>query len=202
MRAAMKLTPLRDPAEIKIERIEEHPKYQAAQDEFAALERRFEEAQRRERVALARQRGQLSTVSPADRARALVAGGAITSSSPVAELEAAREEMVILRQAMFAARDKLDAIAGEISREVCERFAAMNAEAMRAALEAATALHTALEANRILRGRLIGAGYSLNESVLPTHMFPAGAVLGDPDRVGMTPAAMFKQWLRDKELIS
>jgi chromatin segregation and condensation protein Rec8/ScpA/Scc1 (kleisin family) len=199
---AVKLKNLRDPAEVKLERLEEHPKYKAAQDELAALERRFQEAQRRERVALARHRGQLSTVSPADRARALVAGGAITSSSPAAELEAAHEEMVILRQAIFAARDKLDAIAGEISHEVCQRFAAMNAEALRTALEAATALHTALEANRILRGRLIGAGYSLSESVLPTHMFPAGAVLGDPDRVGMTPAAMFKQWLRDKGLIA
>jgi len=39
---------------------------------------------------------------------------------------------------------------GEVSREVCQRFAAMNAEALRAALESATTLHTALEANRTL----------------------------------------------------
>jgi hypothetical protein len=192
---------LLDPAEVKLERLKQHPKYRAAHAELAALERRFDEAQQRERVAIARARGQRPTTSTAERVRRLVAGGSIASSSTTGELEAAAEEMVILRQAMFAAREKLDAIAGEISREVCQRFVAMHRAALVAALDAATHLHTALHANRILRGRLIGAGYSVNESVLPTHLFPAGSAVGDPAAVGMSPAALFKAWLEEKGII-
>jgi hypothetical protein len=198
---AVKLKNLRDPAEVKFERLEEHPKYQAAHAELEKLTRRFEEAQQRERVALARRRGQLSTVSPEARAQALVAGGAIKSSSPAAELEAAQEEMDILRQAMFTAHERLEAIAGELSYELCKRLAPLNAEALVNAHYAAQALHDALESNRVLRARIITAGYTLSDSAMPRHDFPTACMLGDPDRVGMTPAAMFKTWLADRGII-
>jgi hypothetical protein len=201
MRAA-KLTPLRDPAEVPLERLEEHPRYKAAHAELVALERRFAEAEQRERVALARRRGQRPTTSTAERVKSLLAGGSVMSASPQGELEAAEEEQHVLRSAIFSAREKLDAIAGEISREVGARFSAMNGEALRAALEAAAQLHIALHANRVLRGRLIGAGYSVNESVLPTHFFPAGAAVGDPAAPGMSsPASVFRQWLIEREII-
>jgi hypothetical protein len=201
MRAAMKLTSLSDPAEAKLERLDAHPKYIAAHAELAALERRFAEAQQRERVAAARSRGQAPTRSIAERAQALVAGGQVTSLSPAAEREAAHEEMTILRHAIFAARERLDAVAGEISQEVCSRFAVMNADALRNALAAATALHEALQANRILRARLITSGYQINEAVMPSHWFPAAAAVGDPAAVGMTPAAQFRSWLIERKIL-
>jgi hypothetical protein len=196
-----KLKNLRDPAEMKLERLDAHPRYQAAQTELAALEHRFQEAQQRERVALARRRGQQSTTNPADRARALLAGGTVASSSPAAELEAAEEEQLILKKAIFAAREKLNAIAGELSFEACKRFAEANADALRNALEAATQLHGALEVARVIRARLIGAGYEINTAAIAVHMFPAGAALGDPDRAGQSPAATFKTWLSEKGII-
>jgi hypothetical protein len=181
--------------------MEEHPKYKAAHAEIVALEHRFEEAQRRERVAKARARGQAPTRSIVDRAKDLLAGGTIVNASAEAELAASGEEQFILRKAIFAARDRLDQIAGEISFELCKQLAPLNADALRNALAAATELHQALEVARVIRGRLIAGGYQLNAEALPTHWFPAGAALGDPDRVGMTPAAMFKQWLIEQGIV-
>jgi len=197
----VKLKNLRDPAEVKLGRIDEHPKYQAAAAELAALERRFEEAQRRERVAEARRRGQKPTTSMAARAAALLKGGTIVSASAEAELEASSEEQFILRKAIFAARDKLDQIAGEISFETCKQLAPLNADALRNALAAATELHQALEVARVIRSRLLAGGYQLNATALPVHIFPAGATLGDPDRVGLTPAALFKTWLVEHGIV-
>ena len=53
----------------------------------------------------------------------------------------------------------------------------------------------------MIRGRLIGAGYELNTAAIAVHMFPAGAMLGDPDLVGQTPAALFKSWLIAKGIV-
>jgi hypothetical protein len=195
----MKLTPLRDPVEVDIPILAANPRHKVVADEVAALEARFAEAERRYRVARARARGQGSpTRSIAERAKDLMAGGTVISSTPAAELAAAEEEMTILRQAIFAARDRLNAIAGEISREVCKRLAPLNREALLNALAAAEGLSEALEANRVLRGRLIGAGYEINECELPTNHFPCAVVLGSPDDVGRSPAWFFKKWLTDK----
>lgn len=192
---------MRDPAEVRLQPLAADPRYQEAAAELAALERRLEEAEKRERVARARLQGAQPTRSKLDRARDLVAGGTVIASTPPAELEAAEEEQHILRAAIAAHRDKLQQLASELSHAACTQFAALNAEALRAALEAATALHHALEAARVIRARLIAGGYSLNEAALPLNYFPAAAVLGDPDRVGLTPAALFKQWLRDKGIL-
>jgi len=93
---------------VKLERLESI-RNTAAHAELEKLTRRFEEAQQRERVALARRRGQLSTVSPADRARRLSPAVLSRVHRPRPNSRR-REEMVILRQAMYAARDKLDAV--------------------------------------------------------------------------------------------
>ena len=198
---AMKQKPLRDPAEVPLPPLAADPRYRAAREELAALERRFEAAEKRELIAKARQRGQQPTRPAVDRARDLVAGGAVIASTPQAELEAAAEEQTILRAAIAAQQDKLNAIAGEISLEVCKQLAPLAADALRNALDAATALHQALEAGRVLRSRLITGGYQVNETTLPVHVFPHGAQLGDPDRIGLTPAALFKTWLRDRGIV-
>jgi hypothetical protein len=202
MQATLKMTRrLRDTAEMQLQPLQEHPKYRAAAEELAALEQRLAAAEQRERVAMARRRGQQPTRSILDRARDLVAGGSVVASTPASELEAAGEEQQILRRAINEQREKLAAIAGEVSHEVCARFAPAAKEALLAALEAVTQLHVALESGRVIRSRLIASGYTLDVDAIPVHMFPPGAALGDPDRVGMTPAAIFKQWLRDKGVI-
>jgi hypothetical protein len=198
---AVKLKNLRDPAEMKLPRLEEDPRYRAVAEELTALETRLAEAERRERVGEARRRGQKPTRGTLERARDLVAGGSIVASDPQAEIAAATEEQLILREACNEKREQLAAVRGAISFEACKKFAEANADALRNALEAATQLHIALEVGRVIRGMLIGSGYELNAAVLAIHMFPAGAALGDPDRVGMTPAAMFKQWLIDRAIV-
>jgi hypothetical protein len=197
----MKLRPLRDPAETELPKLADDPRYKAVANELAALETRFDQAKRREDVAKARRRGQQPTRSIAARAKDLLAGGTIIGSSPESELEAAFEEQLVLRKAIDKTREALERIAGEISFDVCKQFASLNAEALRNALEAATGLHEALEVTRVIRARLIAAGYQPNEAALPTHWFPAGAALGDPARVGMTPAAIFKQWLIERGIL-
>ncbi|HVW69193.1 MAG TPA: hypothetical protein VHB68_09470 [Steroidobacteraceae bacterium] len=192
---------LRDPTTIDLQPLEADPRHQTIRAELTALETRYREALQRLAVAQARARGQQPTRSVLDRAKALVAGGQIISLAPGAEIEAATDEMSVLAVAIVQKREQLSALAAEISFEVCQRFAVQNAEALRAALDAVTALHQALEVGRTIRGQLIGAGYSLNDAALPTNMFPAAAVLGDPERVGMTPAALFKHWLADRGII-
>ena len=194
-------TQLRDPAQVPLATLAEQPKYQALRAELAAIEQRLGLAEQRRKVALARARGQQPTRSAAQRAEDLVAGGTVMVLSPAAELEAAEEELGILHKARIAKNEQLQALAGELSAEACKQFAAQHAEALRAAAAAATALHDSLEVARVIRGRLIGAGYQLNEAAMPVHMFPAAAALGDPERVGMTPAAQFKSWLTDKGIL-
>jgi hypothetical protein len=193
--------PLRDPLEMTLPRIEENPRYAAVAAEISAIQARMKQAEQRERVAGARQRGQQPTRSLVERAADLLKGGTVVSSEPTGELEAAQQEQFILRKAEFAARDRLDAVVGELSHEACLKFAGLNADALRAALAAATDLHLSLEVARLIRGKLLGSGYWINDAALPTHMFPVAAAVGDPNRVGASPAALFKQWLRDRGVI-
>lgn len=192
---------LKDPAQIELQPLEADPRYQRAREELVALESRYRDSERRRDIALARARGQQPTRSALDRAKALVDGGQVIILPPAAELEASDEELFLLTGAIVRKREQLAEIAAEASFEVCQRFAAQNAEALRAALDAATALFYALEAARLIRGRIVGAGFSINESALPIHNFPVAAAVGDPDRVGMTAAALFKQWLQEKGII-
>ena len=77
MRALMNLKPLRDPAEVKLPILAEHPKFKAVAAEYSAIEARLTEAERRQRIAQARRAGQQSTTSYLDRAKALVSGGQV-----------------------------------------------------------------------------------------------------------------------------
>lgn len=197
----MKQRPMKDPAEIPLPPIADNPKFQAASAELEKIQQRIAEATRRREVAQARLGGQKPTTSMADRAKALVQGGSIVSLPAEAEWVGATEELDVLNAARIAQCEKLAAVVGEISSEACKRFAALNADAMRSALEAASALFQSLEVSRVIRGRLIAGGYLLNETALPVHNFPAAAALGDPDRVGMTQANHFKQWLQTKGII-
>lgn len=192
---------LRDPVEADIPKLDANPKYRVAVAELAALEGRLAEAEKRQRVAEARRRGHKPTASLADRAAALVSGGSVTAFSADAEHAAADEERAILRAAIFEQRAKVDALVGELSFEVCKRLAPLNAEALVNALLATQSLFDALESNRVLRSRILTAGYQLNSTAMPTHIFPAACTLGDPDRVGLTAAATFKSWLAANGII-
>ncbi|HJS88697.1 MAG TPA: hypothetical protein VJ738_01890 [Steroidobacteraceae bacterium] len=192
---------LRDPTHIDLQPLEQDPRYIKVRQELDAIKARIELSERRRKIAEARNRGAQPTRSVESRAQDLVAGGQVVVLPPAAELEAADEELLILHKARCSKNEELDRVRSEISFEICQQFAPLNADAMRHALDAAAALFQALEAARVIRGRLIGAGYQVNETALPVHHFPAAAALGDPDRGGATPAGMFKAWMRDKGLI-
>jgi hypothetical protein len=117
---------------------------------------------------------------------------------------AAAEEQSVLRAAIIAKREELAALVSELSFEVCCRFAEESAAAYRQVLEAATALHAGLEYQRVLRARLVAAGYQLSDRALPQHVFPEAARLGDPNMFGSgtNPAASFRQWLITRGIIA
>jgi hypothetical protein len=200
VRATMKSSPLIDSAEIKVPELRENPRYKAAAKELADLMDRRDKSVRRQRIAVARSRGQKPTGTILDRAQALVKGGEIAGFTPATETEAALEEQKILTLAICEAQEKLDAIVGEITFEVCARYADKNAENLRAALEHAAALYKALHNNSVLRGKLIGAGYAVSDPALPINLFPAGFALGNPDDES-TPAGQFKSWLRVRKIL-
>lgn len=112
-----------------------------------------------------------------------------------------QDEQTILNNAICRQHDVIKAVVGELSVELCKKLAPMNQDCLRQALAAAEALHTALHAAAVLRSRLIQGGYDVCSDVLKVHHFPAGAVLGSPDRVGQTPAALFKTFLSEQGII-
>jgi hypothetical protein len=202
MRAvAMKPTPLRDPAAIEITRLDSHPGYIAKREELAAIERRIAESEHRAKVGNARARGQRPTKTIQEQAQALIAGGRVSLAPAAEEIGAAGEELYILHTARFEKVAELEALAGELSNEVCTQHAPLAENSLRAALAAAEQLFNALEAGRILRGKIIGAGYALNSTSLPIHMFPVASMIGD-SRVGAgTPAAQLREWLIARGII-
>jgi hypothetical protein len=198
---ALKLMkPLRDPAEADLPPITSDPKYAAELEALHALEKRFAQSETRRRIGLARRKGQRPTRSAAQRAQSLLAGGEVRIAPPEVEVQNAEEEMDILKAAICAQHEKLDALRSELSFAACSRFSQLNDEALRAALAAVEQLHAALESGRVVRVRLISAGFVLNETALALEQFPAGCVLGSPDD-GRSPAWLFKQRLRARGIV-
>lgn len=191
---------LRDPASIELQPLVEDPRYAKVAEEIALIDKRMEKAQRRLAIARARARGQRPTTSDAQQAAALLAGGKIANFSALTEIDSAQEELAILDRARLVKAEELQRVRSEISFEACKRFADLNVQNLRAALEAATALHRALEGQRVILARLVGAGYDLNFNGLPATGFFAAAAVGDPERAG-TPAAGFREWLVGQGLV-
>jgi hypothetical protein len=220
MRAhAMKLRPLRDPTEVELQPMQDNPRYAAKFAELQALEARLKQSEHRQRVGEALRRGQKATVSVAERAKELLAGGQVVATTAPAEIEAALEERSILQQAIFEKRGELQALAAELSFEACKQFAPLAEDGLRSVLAAIDQLYVALEVGRQIRGKLAGAGYTLNENVLPIYQFADAAVLGDSRLSGIsgkeispgvftpgrdlscTPAFRFRAWLRQRGII-
>lgn len=198
---AKKVTKLRDPAQVELQPINQHPRMRELLDRQARLRTRTEQAENRQKTAVARIRGTAQTLRPPEmRAADLVAGGSVQIHPAEAELIAAQEELEILNAGRLKILEDIETVKGELSRETCRQFASVNAEGLRQALSAVEALHEALESLRVMRGKLMGAGFSINETELPINVFPHGAALGDPNRAG-TPAYSFKVWLKQKKII-
>lgn len=192
--------PLKDPAEVPLEPLHSHPRYQVAVAEIAAVEKRIRASEHRREVALARGRGQSATTTMRARAEALLKGGAVMVLPPASEVEAAEEELRVLHADRLAKNEKLDALRSELEFEACKSFHAINEDAVLGADMAADWLHQTLEVQRVIHARLVAAGYRINEHALPMNVFPAAAAVGDPNRTD-TPAWRFRQWLRDKGII-
>ena len=191
----MNRQPLRDPGEIKLDPLDRHPRFKTLREELAQIEQRMLQADRRQEIARARQRGQDPPRSAEQRAQDLLAGGSIVILPPDAELAAAAEELAILNRARIAKLGQLEQLRGELSSEACAKFARLNADALLAVLAALEDLHTVLEVGRAIRGRLYGMGYLVNTAALPVHLLPEQALLGDPQPGGLGAAARFRQWL-------
>ncbi len=176
------------------------PDYVEGRKEVRAREQRRETAERRLAIAKAQVRGQSSTTPVEDQVEKLLAGGRVSALFPPNEVAAATTEIEILTQGIFAAKARLEEIRGELSFAVCARFRKEHDANMRAAFSAATELFNALERNRVLRGRIEGAGYQLLDGAMPIHIFPAATLLGDP-KVSNYPAGQFGTWLEERGII-
>lgn len=195
---------LRDPSRLELVPLEQDPRYVKVSEELHALEDRNRKAEHRLRVARARQRGESPSRSFEDRAQALLKGGHVAVSPPESEAAAAREEMDILGRAIVAKREELAQVRDLASREACERFEEINVEALLTAHEALSGLFQALEVSRVIRGRLAGAGYTINESALSVPRFLGAAAIGaagDPAAQSMSAAGRFREWLRSRNLL-
>lgn len=191
---------LRDPAQIELQPLEHDPRYRKASEELVDIEKRFAKSEDRIRLAKAKSRGQSPTRPILERARDLLAGGEIVELPTAGEISSAQEELSILNAARLAKYEELQRISGEISEEVCRRFAPTMEDSLRATLEALTALHSALEVQRVIYGRIMGGGYVINEFALPLAVFGAFGGPGDPEAHSNTPAGRFRDLLREKGL--
>jgi hypothetical protein len=134
---------------------------------------------------------------PLELAAALVSGGKVQALPPQAEALAALDEQRILLAAIAIKTEELAALASRLSHEICERHAATHADGLRRALAAAADLFQALESNRELRARLVGAGYTISEAAIAVHLFPTACMVGHPDQNG-SPANQLREFLRSR----
>lgn len=195
---------LRDPGRIEILPLEQDPRYAKVADELRALEERLRESEHTVQVARARLRGETPSRPIADRAAALLKGGRVTLMPPEASLAAAKEEIEILSRAISAKREELAQVREALSFEACEMFESINAEALLAAHESLAGLHQALDVTRVIRGRLIGAGYVLNEHALSVPRFLGAEAIGaagDPAAQSMSAAGRFREWLQKRNIL-
>ena len=195
---------LRDPARIELTPLDQDPRYIKVVEELRALEERAKQSEHTLEVARARMRGETPSRPAAERAAALVSGGRVTTTAPETMAAAAKEELTILGPAIVTKRSELAQVRDALSFEACQVFEAVNAEALVAAHEALGALHQALDVTRVVRGRLIGGGYVLNESALSIPSFIGAATIGsagDPEAQSMSAAGRFRDWLKKRGLL-
>jgi hypothetical protein len=197
---------LLDPGEFDIPPITGDPAYRAAALEVAQLKERLAETgQRRARaINFARSRAPVTmSTAPADaqkaearrkgRVAALLSGGIVAALDPQREIEAADIEERDLLSALYDAQARLNDVVGTLSFEMSQRYKSQHAESLQAAMEAITALHTAVSCVHALRARLMAAGYYVNSISPPLPPTPLG-FFGDPTRYG-TEAFRYRQWL-------
>jgi hypothetical protein len=188
---------LPDPAGLAISPIGEAPEYTAALAELTALEKRLAETEKRRQRAVARLRGTKSPRNPLDRARDLLAGGQVGAVDPSDDIKACDEETFsILRPAIGAAAARLDEVHKELSYNINARLKPQYAAAVRAALDAISALLAAFESAAAIRARVREAGYTPLEHVVP----PAVTALGDPNFSG-SQAWFFRNYWENRGLL-
>jgi hypothetical protein len=170
--------------------------------ELTALEQRLAETQARRNRARARLRGVKPAGSPLERAKKLLAGGQIGATDPLDDIKAAdEEEFQILLPAIREATAKLDEVAGELSFAASEKLRPLYVAAVKSALHAMQDLSAALDILGGLRARLRECGYTPAEGILPSGVPQAATVLGSPDAVGSSQAAIWRRHLQHHGLI-
>ncbi len=200
MLTAMKKTPAAPEPEIRP--IAEDARYNEAIEKLAALEARLEQTRARRRRAQARNRGEKTQRSVIDRASDLLSGGRVPAGNAVAEMEACDiEEFEVLRPAIAAQTAVVDEIRGDLDLVACNAMRAQNDAALRALLTAVENAYAAIAASAAIGNLLRSKGYRPLADVLPAIYPPAIVALGDPDNVGRSQAALFKETLRKHGII-
>ncbi len=198
----MKQKPPLVPETQDIRPIDEDPRYRQEIEALAALEARLEQTQARRRRAQARNRGEKTSRSVVDRAKDLVAGGRVPAANLVTELDACNvEEFEVLRPAIAAQTAVVDEIRGDLDLVACNQMRAQNDAALRALLTAVENAYAAIAASASIGNLLRSKGYRPLADILPAIYPPALVALGDPDNVGRSQAALFKEALRNRGII-
>jgi hypothetical protein len=198
--AVAKQKPLGDRLDLRP--IDEEPAFRAELEKLRALEQRLKETQARREQAKARDRGAKVQRPALERARDLVAGARVPPMSAATEIEACdAEEYEILRPAIIAQNTILEEIRGDLSLAACERLKSRHDAALVALLRAIEDAWAAVAASAAIVNRLHALGYASRLDILPALYPPAVVALGDPDAVGASQAALFKERLRKHGII-
>jgi hypothetical protein len=149
-----------------------------------ALETRLGETEQRRKRAIARIQGARPRRSAVERARDLVGGGRIESSSAADEIAATNKEYAVLRDAIAAATGRLDEVVIDLSFAASQKVQAQHRAAFAATLQALADLNASLDAAAAIRARLRSLGYVPSGVLLPALEPFGAAALGDPRIMG------------------
>jgi hypothetical protein len=192
--------------------IEDHPSVIAKRSEIAAVDERMKLAVRREAAARQRLRDLAPVIRTADvdakkasaaaKVRKLLAGGAISSADPAAEVEAATREQYMLRDAQIELHDQLRGLVGELSNDFTIDYLGPLVKADTVEIYEHLARAAACLARvRVRCADALRLGYRVSSAHCPDLVPPVAWRLGDPGTTGselarMRNALVEKGWMR------
>lgn len=157
------------------------PEYIRASDELAMLQNRLNTAEARRRKAVRKIQGKKSSASVMDRAAALVSGASIIPANPRGEIDAADEEIVILRVAISEKTLEINEIKERFSFELSQQFIAEHRAAFLDAFHGALAMADGFRRMFEIFDEIRESGATPNHCVLVDYMPYFARLAGQPD---------------------
>jgi hypothetical protein len=191
----------KSPDWVDITPIDQDSRYAAELQKLQAIEDRLAQTRARRERAKARNRGAKVQRPALERAEDLVAGGRVPAMNAATEIEACDAEDEILRAAIIAQNVIIEEIRGDLSLAACEKLRSRHDAAMVALLRAIEDAWAAVAASAAIVNQLRQLGYTRRDDIIVAQYPPQIIALNDPNNIGATPAALFKDHLRRHGII-